>query len=558
MRKLGQLSALLIAALLSTAVQIPDENEQAGACLVSTSYGDVQGLNQGTTCAFLGIPYVAPPTGNNRWRPPQPAAPWAPTVLNATTPPPNCPTVFPAGAPQGVEDCLKLNIWVSNPAPSDPVPVIVWLHTGAFFAASANFAPTNGRRLAEEKGVIVVEPNYRLGPFGFLAHEAFEDEDPDHPSTGNYGLLDQRAALQWVRDNIAQFGGDPNNVTIGGTSAGGQSVGLHLVSPGSGGLFEGAIIQSAYPTSRWNSREEGLAQGDAFATSLGCTDPAQVLTCMRSKTRDQVLLALTQAFQQVAETPGRVYWEPIVDGVVIPDQPRSLFEQGDYHHVPTLIGVNRDEGWGNFITRSFPSPVTLAQYEAWVGTEFGANAASVLALYPAADFTSPQEAMARVIGDGQFICEARRLSTLISDGGLRGQGPHENHGTGKREKVPVFLYSYEYELDDISLDHVIHGVETNIIFGNNYAPPSFPAHVLNATDLALHAIMAGYWTRFAATGDPNNEQVLEWPVYRKNHEGHIIFDAVTTTDENLGGGTCDFWSNFFFRSMLIDVPAASN
>jgi para-nitrobenzyl esterase len=451
-----------------------------------------------------------------------------------------------------------LNIWVSDPFAAELAPVIVWLHTGAFFAAGANFAGTTGRRLAEEYGVVIVAPNYRLGPFGFLAHAALAIEDPAHPTSGNYGLLDQRAALAWVRDNIANFGGDPENVTVAGSSAGGQSVGLHLVSPASAGLFDGAIIQSAYPTSRWRSWDEGLAQGDAFAASLGCTDPAQVLSCLRSASRDQVLTALSQAAQQVVEPPNRVYWEPIVDGFEIPDQPRSLFEQGDYHHVPVLIGANRDEGWGAVITRSFPAGVTLAQYEAWVGNEFGDAAASILARYPASHFASPQEAMARVVGDGQFLCETRRLATLISHGGFPGQGPLANIGRGRRENVALFLYSYEYELDDLSLDHVIHGVESNILFGNNYSPPVFLVnHILTAADLALHAHMAAYWTEFAATGDPNADGAPEWPEYHRSREDHMVFDVNPAASTDPDHNVCAFWSHFFFRSMLGELPAAT-
>jgi para-nitrobenzyl esterase len=424
-------------------------------------------------------------------------------------------------------------------------------------AASANFGGTNGRRLAEETGVVVVEANYRLGPFGFLAHRALEREDNGRPSTGNYGLLDQRAALEWVRDNIARFGGDPDNVTVGGTSAGGQSAGLHLVSPGSAGLFHRAIVQSAYPTSAWWSLDDAEAQGDVFAASLGCTNPAQTLTCLRGKTRDQVLNALPPGTEQVVEQPNRFFWQPIVDGIVIPDQPRRLFERGDFEHVPTLIGSTRDEGW-LFTSRSFASGVSLSQYLTWLANEFGDDAEAVAAAYPAANYSSPQEALARVVGDGQFVCEARRLGDLIADGGLRGRGPHEEHGTGKRQKSPVFMYSYEYVLDDLSPGHVPHGVESNIIFGNNYSgAPLNVNHTLTAADLALHAEMAGYWARFAATGDPNGGNALEWPEYRKNHENHIVFGAVVSAGADLRQEACDFWSPYFFRTMVQGVPAAT-
>ena len=167
--------------------------------------------------------------------------------------------------------------------------------------------------------------------------------------------------------------------------------------------------------------------------------------------------------------------------------------------------------------------------------------------------------MARVVGDGQYVCETRRLADLIADGGLRGRGPHEDQGTGERVKMPVFLYSYEYVLAEPTLPQVIHGSESNIIFGNNFAAGVFPVnHVLNAADLALHAITAGYWSRFVQTGDPNANQAPEWPVYRKNHESHMIFDnagaagAVEHKDES-----CAFWSGFSFRSLLGEVPAAT-
>ena len=304
--------AVCVATIHISAVEL---KAQGASCYVHTVSGDVQGSDLGASCAFLGVPFAASTADSNRWKPPQPAAPS--TLINATTPPASCPqVVLPAGILVGSEDCLRVNIWVSDPPPTSPAPVIVWMHTGAFFGASANFASHNGQKLAEETGVIVVAPNYRLGPFGFLAHSALAAEDPAHPSSGNYGLLDQRAALVWVRDNISQFGGDPGNVTIAGTSAGGDSVGLHLVSPSSRGLFHRAIMQSAYSeTARRPTHAEATAQGNAFATALGCTDPSQVMACMRLKTRNEVLQALPQATLQVVAPPNRVYWEPVVDGV---------------------------------------------------------------------------------------------------------------------------------------------------------------------------------------------------------------------------------------------------
>jgi para-nitrobenzyl esterase len=515
------------------------------SCLIQLDEGAVQGVDAGASCTFLGIPYAASTAGNNRWRPPQPPAPWMPAVLQANTPPLSCAGYSATLAPQGVEDCLKLNVWVPDPLPTD-APVIVWIHTGSFMSASANFPSTNGRKLAEETGVIVVAPNYRLGPFGFLSHAALAAEDL-HGSSGNYGLLDQQAALRWVRDNIARFGGDPSNVTLAGTSAGGQSTGLHLVIPGSDGLFHRAIVESAYPTTRWASAQEAQLQGAALATALGCSDPLSAVACLRAQSQNAVLTALPVAASQVAEPPGRVFFEPIVDGYIIPEQPRILFENGTFLHVPTIVGFNRDEGWGNFVNRSFPSGVSLQAYTSWIMTEFGAHGADVIARYPAASFSSPAEAMARVVGDVQFTCEARRLARSI-----------------ERTRTPVFLYSYEYEIDDLSLDHVIHGVETNILFNNPYQPPQFPNHPLDASDVALHAQMAGYWVRFASTGNPNtdDESVVRWPAFKhptgsgRGADKYLILDSVIREGMRPREAACDFFEPFFFRAVLVSVPAS--
>jgi para-nitrobenzyl esterase len=546
-RMLGPLGLLLVIPFLA-----PDEGSIAiaarqASCSVTLPEGDVQGLDAGVSCAFLGIPYAASTAGDHRWKPPYPRDPWAPAVFDATKDPINCPSIAffgMVGSISGSEDCLTVNVWVPDPFPTN-APVIVWLHTGAFVGASAFFAGSRGGRLAGETGVIVVAPNYRVGPFGFLAHSALGAESPEGFS-GNYGLLDQRAALHWVRENIARFGGNPQNITLAGTSAGGQSVGLHLVSPASAGLFNRAIVQSAYPTSRWRSASEGEAQGDGFAAALGCLDPSTVVACMRSKSRDAVLTALTPGTQQVVEPPNRTFWEPIVDGVVIPDQPRTLLEMGAFHRVPTIVGSNRDEGWGAFITRSFGSGVSLQQYEAWVANEFGPYASSVLALYPAAP--SPIEAMARLTGDVQFVCEGRRLARLI-----------------ERTGTPTYLYSYEYEIDALSLDHVIHGVESNIIFGNNYLPAVFPNHVLTVADNALHATMAGYWTRFAATGNPNRgaDGQFSWPPFTRpagagrGTDKYLIFDSTIGEGVRLREAQCDFFEPLFLRSALAGVPASA-
>jgi para-nitrobenzyl esterase len=490
----------------------------------------------GASCAFLGVPYALPQTAANRWKAPQAVVPWTPGTIHA---------IAPAATCTASDDCLKLNIWARKDLQG--APVLVWLHTGSFVAASANFAGTNGRKLAEETGVVVVAPNYRLGPLGFLAHPALTSENPQATS-GNYGIQDQRAALAWVRDHIAGFGGDAHNVTLAGTSAGGDSVGLHLVNPSSRSLFHRAIVQSAAPTIRWPDRDEAYEIGNAFASALGCVDPLPVPACLRSKSLAQIMAALPQGSPQVLEQAGRAFWGPIVDGYEIPDQPRILFEKGDFNVVPTIVGTNRDEMWGNFIKRSFPDLVTEDQYEAWLSSEFGADAPRFLLMNPAADFPSPAEAIALVAADVQFTCEARRLVRLI-----------------ERKEKSTYRYSYEHEIDELSPDHVIHGVESNILFGNNFVPNATLPHVFDATDLALHQLMSGYWTRFAATGNPNvtDGRLPQWPAFRhptgngRGPDKYLILSSSPRQAMRAREQQCDFLELYFFRSVLGPVPASA-
>lgn len=507
------------------------------ACVASTPSGTVRGVRRGAACAYLGVPYTAPPVGNLRWKPPQPRAPWAPAVLDAISPPPTCPPINPptTGQPSGNEDCLRVNIW----APAQPrrarMPVIVWLHPGGFQAASANLAASNGERFAQEENVIIVTPNYRLGPFGFLAHSALTLEDPAYRSSGNYGLLDQRAALVWVRDHIAAFGGDPRNVTIAGASSGSQSVGLHLVSPGSAGLFHRAVMQSGIASARWTSAAEAEAQGEQFARALECTDTRTAAACLRSKTRDQVLRALPIDQAQILERPA-VQWGPVVDELEIPDQPRDLYWRGELNRVPLLIGVNKDEGWP-FVDRSFPTGLSASDYTAVVIREFGFDALAILERYPAARYPTPKDALARLTGDAEYVCEARRAAHFV-----------EKTGT------PVYLYSFEHGVETLSDGRSIHGLELNFLFGNNFGPPS--NHALNAADQALFSAMSEYWARFAATGNPNPGSVEQWPRFRHSSARHIVLNTSIGEASRLRDQYCNFWDHYYFRSLLGAVPAS--
>lgn len=511
-------------------------------CVASTPSGLVRGVVRSAGCAYLGIPYAAPPVGDQRWKPPQAKTPWSPTVLSAISPPPSCPLINPptTGQPSGSEDCLMLNIWA--PLRATRAPVIVWFHPGNFQAASANLAAANGERFAQERNAIVVAPNYRLGPFGFLAHSALTLEDPAYRSSGNYGLLDQRAALVWVRDHIAAFGGDPRNVTIVGASAGSQSVGLHLVSPASSGLFQRAIMQSGFVSARWTNAREAEAQGERFARALQCMDVRTVAECLRSKTRDQVLRALPLDQVQILESEA-VQWSPIVDGLEIPDQPRELYRRGRFVRVPLIIGVNRDEGW-TFVDRSFADGLDTTQYEATLRNEFGADAPAVLGLYPATAFSSPKDALSQLTGDAEYACEARRVARLVS-----------------QARVDVYFYSFEHVIDAVTPGRAFHGLETNLVFGNNFGPPS--NHVLTPSDLGLFREMSVYWAHFADTGSPNAPGVaVRWPLFRVDRyptlsDRFVVLDDTINAANRFRNRQCDFWDRFYFRSVIGAVPASA-
>ncbi len=522
-------------------------HSQGETCFVSTIQGSVRGIDRGNSCEFRAVPFGASTAGARRWMPPVAAAPWAPVVLDATIAAPFCPQINPAGLPVGTEDCLKLNIWAPHPRPGPPLPVIVWLHGGSFISASGGFAGQNGTRFVEENDAVVVAPNYRLGPLGFLGHSAFRSESSDYPSAGNYGFLDQRLALEWVRAHIAAFGGDPDRITVAGASAGSLSVGLHLVSPASHGLFERAVMQGGFPSYRWRTREDGEEQADALATALGCTDAVQVLSCLRAKTFGQVLGALPVGTEQFAET-GRTHWSPVVDGLMIQDQPRTLYETGAFSRVPVIIGSNRDDGW-TFVNRSFPGAMTQEQYQSALATEFGADAPAILAGYPTTEHDSPKDALSQAVTDAEYACGAKRLSRLI-----------------ERTNTPVYLYQFEYVVDAVALGRVPHGLDVNFLFGTHVGVPLLPpplTYVLSAADLEFSRVMAGYWRRFADRGNPNtdDETVVHWQAFNRpagdgrGADRYLILDAPVATDKRLREAQCRFWEPYFFRSMTAGVPA---
>jgi para-nitrobenzyl esterase len=284
---------------------------------------------------------------------------------------------------------------------------MVWIHGGTFIGGAGAWYP--GNKLAARGNLVVVTINYRLGPFGFLASRSLDGGDPRR-HRGNYGLLDQQAALRWVRDNIEAFGGDPHRVTVAGQSAGAISIGLHIVSPAAAGLFTRAIIESGPflgPLHHTRTLAEAEARGDAFAAKLGCDQASEVAACLRAKTTAQVNAAIPANLLEAGDLP----WAPIVDGDLIPMQPADAIAAGHFNKVAIINGSNRDE---ETLMIAFDKPLSAAQYVQSVKARAGSDAPRVLAAYPAAAYASPAQAAAAALGDLFFSCRILTASELLA------------------------------------------------------------------------------------------------------------------------------------------------
>lgn len=391
---------------------------------VKTESGLVAGTTDagGTVRVFRGIPYAAPPVGNLRWRPPQPATPWA-GVRQAAEFGPSCPQSDRAAWPnerlgKTSEDCLTLNVWTPVHPPSRRLPVLVWIHGGAFTQGSGSLAVYDGEALAR-RGAVVVTFNYRLGPLGFFAHPLLTRES-GHDASGNYGLLDQLAALRWVKANIRGFGGSPDRVTVVGESAGAVSIGCLLVSPQARGLFHAAILESGSPygITRYlrdaPAGEESMEQvGELVARRLGCDREDDVLAALRSRSVEEIMNASHPASPFFGEG---IRFVPVIDRWLIPDRPASLLAGRQQVKVPVLVGANLDEG------TIFVAPlqgIDVDAYRRFVRAAFRDRADDVLTRFPVTRDAEVKPALARIIGYSSFVSPARRLARAMADFGSR-------------------------------------------------------------------------------------------------------------------------------------------
>ncbi|HET9863107.1 MAG TPA: carboxylesterase family protein [Steroidobacteraceae bacterium] len=469
-------------------------NLPAGAAgsapVVSTAGGKLAGTAAGELHVFKGIPYAQPPVGALRWKPPLPAAKWTGT-RDATQFGAAC--IQPKGRPESIyfwnlpkvsEDCLYLNVWA--PAKASQAPVFFWIHGGALSGGSGSEPMYDGTALAE-RGIVVVTINYRMGPLGFLVHPALSAESRRNVS-GNYGLLDQIAALQWVKRNIASFGGDPANVTIAGESAGGLSVMYLMAAPSARGLFAKAVAQSAYMVSAQELRAtthggfSGEAIGVWLAEKLGASDLAGLRSMDAQKITD---VAAANGFFPFF----------VIDGRILPRQVVEVFDRGEQAKVPMLAGFNSGE-IRSLRVLAPPVPADAATYEKEIRERYKDLAGEFLRLYPASDL---QESIWATTRDALYGWTAERLVRAQTTAG-----------------APSYLYLFDhgYPAADEKGLHAFHASELPYMFGTaERTSTNWPRIPDTQAEADLANAMLDYWASFARTGTPAAAGNPAWPAY---------------------------------------------
>ena len=496
--------------------------------VVQTDAGAVQGAVARGVENFLDIPYAAPPVGALRWQPPQPTAAWegirsAAAYGHYCTQPKNFDS--PAGAALN-EDCLDINVQRPIGTRADAkLPVYVYIHGGGFVTGSG--VKDGQDKIVRLNGIVGVTMSYRLGALGFLALPLLATGSGE---TGDYGLLDQQAALHWVQRNIARFGGDPRKVTIGGESAGGWSVCTHLVAPGSRGLFAQAIIESGACVSVPLAQAE--AGGEAFAAKLGCAAAAGQAACLRAKPVAAILAAQAPVYFPKRNTP------------FLPMDTWHAIQTGNFAHVPVIVGSNRDEG------RSFTHPDvgwSRQQYEVFLSASFGAQAASVLKLYP------------YPAGDHDPAAVAYQVAAINTDDGtLVGQGVvnAEIGGCGNlaltealARYVPVYAYEFEHRAGPGWFATpgyqwgAGHAAELTYLYPEHDGGKGYAG--FTSGEVALSDEMVRYWGDFVKQADPNGAAQPNWPAYSQGK--FLSLDvggktAATAKTDLVSEHNCTFWN----------------
>ncbi len=474
------------------------------ALLVKTDKGGVAGKMSadGQVRDFLGIPYAAPPVGKLRWQAPQPAPAWK-DVRQATSFGSHCvqPKIFNDIVfrdPGPSEDCLTLNVWTPTAAGKKDakLPVMVWIHGGGFVVGASSEPRQDGERLAH-KGVIVVSMNYRLGIFGFFASSELAAESSHH-AAGNYGLLDQRAALAWVQKNIQAFGGDPNNVTVFGESAGSMSVSAQMASPLSQGLFARAMGESGgamgnlrFPSLATSKKMDEADMRESFGTTQ--------LKALRALSAEKLLAA------PGARNMGSDGFGPNIDGYFLPENVEAMYAAGKQAHIPLLAGWNKDEGAQQIMFS--PVQSTVKSLQAMAQQEFAAQAPAFLRAYTASNNTQALRVSEDFAGD-KFIAYSTWLWL-------------ENQA--KTGAAPVYRYHFD-EPSPVDVHHPVaagtfHSDDIEYVFGNLDAPPGAKRP---PADRKVSEHLQRYLTKFAKTGNPNGPNLPHWPVYRASTGWQVL------------------------------------
>jgi para-nitrobenzyl esterase len=479
--------------------------------------GMISGAEADGVRSYKGIPFAAPPVGELRWKAPQPIIPWE-GVRECTAFGPDCPQAsYPQGSlfyspprPQS-EDCLYLNVWTAAKA-GEKRPVMVWIHGGALTRGSGATRTYDGTNFAK-KGVVLVTVNYRLGPLGYLAHAELSAEAPQHAS-GNYGVLDQIAALKWVQKSIAAFGGDPQRVTIFGESAGSWSVNALVATPLAKGLFQRAIGESGGWFSRMTPLAEAEKTGAAFFKAAG----ADSLKAMRAVPAEKIIALFND------DPEARKFrTQPNVDGWVLPDEIRNIFAKGQQNDVPLIVGSNANEMTS--LTTPAVLPKTLEDYRKRVAAQYGEMVKEFDAVYPV---TSEADIAAAYLGsrrDTTFSLPMRTWARLT--------------GTG-RSKAYLYFFSHAPPNPNSKYLGAYHAGEIAYVFNNLNRQNT----LLQEGDYKLAEMMSNYWVNFATTGNPNegpnSKGLPNWTAYNKEAEPYLDFGDTVQLRNHLLKEQLDF------------------
>lgn len=542
---------------LSRAESVQDSRIGAGP-VVSTVDGRVRGFSSGGLNVFLGIPYAAPPVGSLRWQPPQPVKQWQDT-RDATQHAPACSQVTELGAfagPSSVsEDCLYLNVFTAGAGTSGKkMPVVVWLHGGANLDGSSN--DYDGSKLAHggPNGIptVVVTLNYRLGLFGFFSHPAI---DAEGHLNGNYGILDQQAALRWVQRNIAAFGGDPDRVALGGQSAGAVDTAANMISPFGNGLFNRAILQSSpgFIASNFVSRQVAQSRGVSFAKAAGCSGSAPATTmCLRSLSAARIL-----QLQGTTNADGRYASGMLsIDGQIIPRTPDEAFNTGNFNKMPIMGGGTRDEltfitGITEYFSGPPQMPMTAAQYSTAIAAGApcpycagGRIPSGTAARYPLSNYNGdPMLAYERATTDSVRCQEANVMQRLAS------QVPSYVYDFTYADapyyfpKMPGFKPLAAHTIDIQFLFDKWHGGQLGVNLDQSTGQP----RDLNLQESNLSNEMVAAWTNFASTGNPNGTGNSPWPKLTAGTSGKYLVENVPLSTQAVAQFRehykCDFWDS---------------